>query len=584
MKKWFGILFSTVVLLALVGCRGGDDPTQNASTTSATTLTSLTSAGSVDMTNTTKAEVSEVQKNAAEDYIPVDLFSMSQRKNMKVYVNRRDLIDYINRHSSVGYFERDTFVNEVEPLFPIEFSDANPFDANNRAIARLQNGDESGYYAVLIDENGSIVIGAQGDIDFLYPAGPNYLGIKYDLNQAAFATLYDKEGNILSQSEEMQGIPSYADGRIFTTEGEAYDGTTLVRVEPRQIPELEQFAWRQSLGNGYYEVADFAQYKSDVEGIDLTTPEASAALDAHSGIFVKALYKDGELLTGYDYYTIIPVVPYQADTFYFVDRNGAKIVNVKTGTAYSAFDLRNQGDIDRCYLYPDLCIMDSGIGKMFITSENMLYTSWVLTQGENLFWNYVKYDQPLYYSIPQIILRDTSVMDKINKDILKEFLSSLKASVERTDVILRRESVYGIMTVASDRLIVEKRIDNYVVYPDSFEEKVSTRFYNLKTGERIAFRDFFEDYDAAKERMLALVDEAFRAEFPERYGNVVNLEETYQPDKWEQILGYGPEGFTLYFDAQDMSLDRDWDYYVKLRADDLMDYLKPEYRALWGYE
>lgn len=586
MKKWLAILMAVTLAVLLIGCANAGEVQENTGSAS-----SSSSPSSVEHTETSSHTSMTTDGNAekpkgspAQDFVPVRLYSAPRGENVMVYTDRMSLIAYINNHTSKGYLDYGEFVSEVQTVFQTEYLTAGPFDANNRAIVRPFSEGVDLEYDVLIDETGMGVVDDPENVHSLYPAGEHYLGVLYGAEDVNRATLYDKDGRVLAAAEEMRGIPHYVNGRIYTTEGEVYDGESLVRVEPRQMPDLEHFTWTGAVGDGYYAVADFSRYKADVPQTDLTDPDLVEELKHNPESFVKALYKDGEVLTGYDYYSIRPVFPYRPDTFYLVDKHGGKILNVKTGEETREFSLVNQGDVDRCYLYPGLCVSIFGVGAVYETPENELYVGVVHDKERHLFWTHIRYDKTHYIAIPQIILEDAEVRNRINQNITDVFSAVKPPAVEASDVILDRGSVFSYFVTVQDRLILERIRSRSTLYPIDFEEDIFTVFYDLKTGERIFFQDLFENYDVAKEHMLKIVGEAFAAERPDLYAGVSDPEVTYLVERWPSMLRYEFDGFHLYFNPTEMKLEGMWEFVVPLPKEELRKYMKPKYQNFWDVD
>lgn len=592
MKRWSNILFVIALVVALVGCGNGDNPTQNNNSTQSNHATqpenhnsstpNVTTSSVSEPTTTEAGGSSERDTYAMEHFVPVRLYSETRGENIVIYADRDELIQYINRRSPSAYIDYADFLSEVRQLFPLECMEGAPFDANSRAIVGF-NVDTHDMQEALIDEKGQIIFGADGGLYNIIPAGENYLAFYPKTITANYAVLIDKDGNELASTEDIVGWPKYEDGRIFTTQGNVYDGRTLVQVEARQIPNLDAYTWTEMLGNGYYAVADFSNYTHDAPGVDLMEDDIQESLKVIPSSFVKALYKDGELVTGFEYFIIRPIKPFQPDVFYLEGARGGKIMNVKTGKLYTEFgDIYTTG-LEQIYLYPGLLVESINDNTTYITSESSIASHYISAWEGNRFYTDYEINKTYYYSIPQILLNDREVMDDINGDIRQMFMFSMDPAPFETDATLRQGSVYGYCEVRPGIVVVTSRKADTWIHAPNFGERVFVLFYDLQQGRRLELMGLFADEAAAKERMLEIASEAFAERYPDLYADVHNPEETFFFSSWRQMLSYDSEGLVIQFDGEDMDLAGDSDFSVYLHKNELKDYLLPEYQGLWEY-
>lgn len=566
MKKVWILLVALTMLLA--ACGGNPQTTSqpeisNQGSENSSPLTTISEQKSEATTTTTMSgEVvstgSETidARNVADYYIPFKAYG--NNRYYYVYLNRDKLLQAIEK-GEVG--ERPELNRNISDMMilPYYYEYASEFDERGVAIVLLSI-DEDRNYALLIDREGLPLAGKDERYSSIYRVGDKYLATHVEPDSfipKSFEVL-DASGAVLKVFED---YPSYQNGMLYFKNGEMFDLDTM---DYRTNPPTEhgKFSKAFELGNGYLAVADFSETELEIDPL---------VFQDGMSHYKMALYKDGNLLTDFSYFDVVPLGD---DLFYLNDGTEYFFYNAKTGKrAYEHTAGTVMGDYE--FSKHGSLILASWIyGTMYITEDKVLEHSYPYNL-EGLMFGYVRKNiRGTVAVIPKMISPDAKQeewIQMLNERIETDIADVIPPSSPNDIVdMFRLFQQTSEATMLVDENVI--RVQNLVMGYDNTNGAVRDSFhffhYDAKTGDWMWYEDWFNDSEAINTLLLERAEQIYVAAGADS-GPVEDAATFFGQDTFARRITFDASGMILYL----------WSGLppVSISKEELRESMKPEY-------
>lgn len=491
-----------------------------------------------------------------------------------VYVDREKLIEYLKDHE---VFPEFSSMDKAEMMaLPYYYSSASDFDQSGNAIVVLNGGNTMYLYSFLMNSKGENILKSDTKYIHIEPAGDYYLAFRgtYD---AISCDVLTGDGEV-RHSFENSGQGEYYDGVIsFYGVDEEYDIETLQKTggTSRSEGELAMFTNSYAKGGGYYAVADFSESDLDLG----FTPDLMA-----EERFKKAIYKDGMLLTDYDYYYITRVAGsvfyvFDGEDYFFYDVNlQSRVMEHLTN--------RLRGEFTFVYR-PGLIIaksdgMDFPYTAVYIT-EDAVRTEYGVIQSMDPAVSYyyvseVDLGSRTYY--PQFLIKGNEQYEQRLNDFVKsaQKLRPNRIYPEIVDdgIIFTRQRLDNVFSVRGD-LLVLGNIWEYSMMGEGTLVKESTFYhYNFKEDKLYQPEEIFVDVEAAFEAMLPVIVEKFYELYPDA-PEVEDPRAFFHVDEWRSWFYVDGYGVSLVIPPGKVAPDFEGDVFFHVPKEIMREFIDPDF-------
>lgn len=566
MKKVWILL---VAMAMILGACGGNQPTtsqaeisnqgsgsvitssaQNSETSGTSSTTTTSGEAAVTGSETVGAD------SVAENYVPYKAYG--NNRYYYIYLDRDKLLQAIEKGEITERPELNRNISDLMVL-PYYYEYATEFDERGVAIVLLSI-DEDRNYALLIDHEGLPIAGENQRYSSIYRVGDKYLATHLEPESfipKSFEVL-DASGTVLKVFED---YPTYQNGILYFNGGEMFD---LETMEYRTSPPTEQgkFSKAFDLGNGYFAVADFSETQLEIDPL---------VFRDGMGHYKMALYKDGNLLTDFSYFDVVPVGD---DLFYLHDGTEYFFYNAKTGKrAYEHTVGTVMGDYEFSK-HGSLILASRMYGTMYITEDKVLEHAYPFNL-EGLMFAYVRKNiRGTIAVIPKIVSPDAKQEEWIRmlNERIEMDITDVVPPASPDDIVdmFRLSQQTSEATMLVDEHVI--RVQNLVMAYDNVKGEAIDSFhffhYDAKTGEPMWYQDWFYDSEAIDALLLERAEQIYLAEGASS-GPVEDAATFFGSNTFARRISFDASGMILYL----------WSGLppVSVTKDELLERMKPEY-------
>lgn len=515
--------------------------TTETSTPSQTSTSSQTSSSSSASTSSEMANPILIGKENIADYpIPVFAYDEPSVYGAFIYVKRDAFIDYINRGEHGDYFP----MRELEEMMmvPYYYYQAGLFDSNGLAIVQLEETKDEmmRIRSFLIDGKGVPVTNTDRFYTYIEKIGNRYLcHFTENLEVPDSTDILDENARLLKTIKETgyayRSSEHYPNIVTFPVQDKMFNLDTMDYVT--SIPDDSQnvmYSTMRAIGGGYFAVSDFSEYD---EGFQ------KALHDMPLTAYKKAIYKDGVLLSGYDFFIVNHV---KDDVFFVYDGKEYYFYDVKrAGKVFPSLTNLCIGNYTFDY-YPGLLIGYNLEEYVYLTEKNMAKNHPVYQFDDEVSFyyrgtNYI----PSYSLYPQILLKDAEVAEKINTGIMMDVGAVYPDEIETEYTLFPYSSSNVIQIDRTGPIFCTRQMihDNIHTTGDS-NFHLFNSYYDLKTGKKFTLEDWFQDQDLAMAILIANASMKYRELYPNA-PDPINPEEFFQTYLWHQYISFNAHGFWI---------------------------------------
>lgn len=554
MKKRMAVFLAFLLLLSACSAENPVStetilgvPTTETQSVTLSTTNSTSSSSSSSFTGESEDE--------SEEYVP-----------FKVYVNNDYYYIYLDRAKLVRAIEEGNLSSypvmshQLEDMMtlPYYYAYASEYDANGLAIVSFRGGDYHGQVA-LIDKKGLSVSDLSSLYATMYRVKDKYVATKVNESRLSLIgfDLLDADGTYLMSFDDM---PMPKDGLLYFHGGEVFD---VSKTEYLQGLPTEQgkFSRSNDLGDGYFGVADFSDAEADINPV---------VFQDGVGHYRMALYKDGNLLTDFLYFSIVPL---GEDLFYLYDGNeyffynaatGKRVLNHTEGVVIGDYEFTRHGSLIRASWVH---------GVVFITDKAVVEQAYPIDHGYTMFAYKRKNIRGVIAVIPYLIsgtMEDANVISILNTNIEDDVQDVIPPNMNDVVGMFHLNTVSSVATLSVESDVIY--VQNLMLETDNTTGRVRDVyhefFYDLNTGENMFYEDWFESPDEIKALLLERAEQVYFANGAPN-GPVEDPESFFGVQTFARRIAFGPKGMILHL----------WSGFppAEISKDELKELMKAEY-------